>query len=79
MSNNWEPKELSIAQIDDNIKNGKYRIPRFQRGIVWTSEQRQDLIDTIKRGLPFGSILLYEDEEGTFLIIDGLQRSKALI
>ena len=79
MSNSWKPDKFTITKVDENIKNGKFIVPRFQRGVVWSESQRQDLIDTIKRGLPFGSILLYEYKEGFYQIIDGLQRSRALI
>ena len=79
MANTWKPDSLTITEIDDNIKSGKFIVPRFQRGIIWSESQKQDLVDTIKRGLPFGSILLYEDKNGNYQIIDGLQRSSALI
>lgn len=79
MSNSWKPDTFTITKVDENIKSGKFIVPRFQRGVVWTDDQKQDLVDTIKRGLPFGSILLYEGSDGNYQIIDGLQRSRALI
>ena len=38
-------------------------------------KSEKELIDSIKKGIPFGSILLYNDEEANnFRLIDGLQR-----
>ncbi|EHL7175806.1 DUF262 domain-containing protein, partial [Staphylococcus pseudintermedius] len=55
--------------------NRKLKLPNFQRALVWSSNQKQDFFDTLKNGLPFGSILLYEYEgENEYSLIDGLQR-----
>lgn len=51
----------------------KVRLPKYQRNIVWKREQRISLIDTIRKGYPFGTILLYKNKE-RYEIIDGLQR-----
>ena len=41
------------------IATGEFRIPRFQRPFVWRDEQRLQLLDSIKHGLPIGSILVW--------------------
>ncbi len=62
-------------------------IPDFQRRLVWPKKKQADLIASIQKGYPFGSIMLYEDFHKTqnsgdgkkyFSLIDGLQRSHAL-
>lgn len=82
MKNNWKPETFSPTQIKANLDNKIFTVPLFQRGLVWKDKQRSDLIDSIKKGLPFGSLLLYEDTivhgKQTYQIIDGLQRSNAL-
>jgi len=67
--------------------NERVTIPEFQRRLVWNQKKRKGLIDSIKRGYPFGSILIYEDiadgktaADGKkhYKLIDGLQRTQAL-
>lgn len=41
------------------LKTGELRIPPFQREIVWTGAQRLSLCDTIRRGLPAGSLMVW--------------------
>ena len=63
-------------------------IPEYQRRLVWNKPKRKGLIDSIKQGFPFGSILLYEniakgqefaDGRRYYNLIDGLQRTQALM
>lgn len=77
--NNWSSEEFTITEIDENMKNKIFIVPKYQRGIVWNDDQRDALVDTIKRGLPFGSLLLYKTNDGNYQIIDGLQRITSLI
>lgn len=79
MNNEWNLEEFNATEIEYNMKEDIFVVPRYQRGIVWRDKQRSDLIDTIKKGLPFGTLLLYKDTLGSYQIIDGLQRSTALI
>ncbi|MBE6015873.1 MAG: DUF262 domain-containing protein [Lachnospiraceae bacterium] len=79
MKNEWKTEEFSAISIQENIANKVFVVPRYQRGVVWKDQQRADLVDTIKKGLPFGTLLLYRGDDGVYQIIDGLQRSNAII
>ena len=48
--------------------------PRFQRGFVWQEKKITPFINTLKAGLPIGSLLLSKKDNDKYLIIDGLQR-----
>lgn len=73
--NNWSNEKMTATTIHEKMENGTFVVPKYQRGIVWKEQKKKDLIDTIKKGLPFGSILLYEDEKNKqYKLIDGLQR-----
>ena len=79
MQNHWKPDSFTAEQLESLIKDKKITIPPYQRGIVWDDKKKDKLIDSIKNGFPFGSILLYEDQTtGTFQLIDGLQRSSTI-
>lgn len=83
----WPVSKLMDAASNDPEGNSKVTIPEFQRRLVWSKTRRKELINSIKQGFPFGSVLLYEDvargyekNDGKkyFSLIDGLQRTQAL-
>ena len=76
-NNSWKPDQFKPKDIKAKMDNKTFTVPIYQRGIVWNDKQRAELVDTIKRGLPFGSLLLYKDGS-KYQIIDGLQRSTSL-
>ena len=80
MKNNWEPKQIRVRDLERKIGNNEIAVPTYQRGIVWSQKMQKDLIDSIKRGYPFGTLVMfnYEDNDKPLLLIDGLQRSTAL-
>ena len=51
---------ISIRDIVSSIESGQYRIPRFQRDFVWNIERSAGLIDSILRGYPIGSVILWK-------------------
>lgn len=79
MENDWTLKEFTISKIYTMIEvEQTIEVPQYQRGIVWSDNQIKDLIDSIKKGLPFGSILLFERSSDHYMIIDGLQRTSSI-
>lgn len=67
--------DFKSLRYDDLKKN--ITIPQFQRSLVWSESQKEEFIQTIKEGKPFGSILVYKTME-KYEIIDGLQRFTTL-
>lgn len=65
-------RELGYYDLKKNIS-----VPQFQRSLVWSKDQKNTFISTVKEGNPFGSILVHETM-GKFEIIDGLQRFTTL-
>jgi len=72
--NNWKPDTFSAEDLARKIELKLITVPMYQRGLVWKAKQKEMLIDTIKKGLPFGTILLYRDAQKNERIVDGLQR-----
>ncbi|MBC6477493.1 MAG: DUF262 domain-containing protein [Hormoscilla sp. GM7CHS1pb] len=50
---------LSIAYLINDIERGRIRIPSFQRGFVWDRDRVLYFIDSIYKGFPFGSVLIW--------------------
>ena len=81
-----------IGLIED-IKTGRVALPDIQRPFVWSSSKVRDLFDSMYRGYPIGTLMLWETgaEVGTrqigfgetekapqLLIVDGQQRLTSL-
>ncbi len=54
------PEVMMLEGLLDEIAAGRLRVPRFQRPFVWGPEQMLELFDSIERGYPIGSILVWE-------------------
>jgi len=55
-----QPYISPLHQILAEVLRGEILIPRFQRpGTEWVSTQRGDLLDSLYRGFPIGTILLW--------------------
>lgn len=65
-----------------DLAQGDLKLPSFQRGYVWTSEQALAFLDSVIKGFPVGSIFLYSTRSGWWddaaHIIDGQQRLTTL-
>ncbi len=81
-----------IGLIED-IRTGRVALPDIQRPFVWASKKVRDLFDSMYRGYPIGTLMLWETgaEVGTrqigldaadrapqLLIVDGQQRLTSL-
>lgn len=71
--------EFKNIEFDKLLKTTS--MPSYQRRLVWDSNQKQTLINTVMKGEPFGFFLLYNkgtNREPKYLLIDGLQRFSTL-
>lgn len=50
---------MFIRELIAQVNEGRVRIPAFQRGFVWDSERVAQLMDSIYKGYPFGSLLFW--------------------
>jgi hypothetical protein len=50
----------SVSELIDQARQGKLRIPPFQRRFRWYGTDIERLFDSIRRGYPVGSLLLWE-------------------
>ncbi len=49
-----------INHLIGDLERGRIRIPSFQRGFVWHPDHVKYFIDSMYKGFPFGSILLWK-------------------
>jgi hypothetical protein len=50
---------ITIRSLLDSVLKGQIRIPAFQRGFVWDPDMVAYFMDSICKGYPFGSFLLW--------------------
>ena len=49
--NSWEQASFTAVEIHNSIENKVFFVPPYQRGCVWSSKQKDQFVDTLKRGL----------------------------
>lgn len=57
------PEVVFIGKLMERIAMGKIRVPKFQRAFVWKQADLHTLLDSIVRGFPIGSLLVWDTEE----------------
>ncbi|MBT9096907.1 DUF262 domain-containing protein [Methylovulum psychrotolerans] len=60
---NVKPDDIYLEDLLRDMKAGEYKIPKFQRDFVWTTDQMLDLFDSILNGYPIGSLLFWKPTE----------------
>jgi hypothetical protein len=65
MSQIYQPKPDNRKYFDliQHIKNGAIKIPKFQREFVWEKQKTADLLDSILKGYPIGTIIIWKTKE----------------
>ena len=79
-------KEITIRNVANGYINndeegvvgygGKLNIrPKYQREFVYRDKQRDSVIETIKKDFPLNVMYWVKNEDGTFEVLDGQQRT----
>lgn len=71
MAANYENITLTITDLD------RIKLPKFQRGFVWTATKKNDFVETLHKGFPFGALLVYpesQEADSKLVLLDGQQR-----
>lgn len=58
-----EPQSVTFPSLFDQIRNGTIKIPQFQRDFVWSKAQSTRLLDSIIKGYPIGTFILWNTQE----------------
>jgi hypothetical protein len=75
-----DPRPTSIQSTYSLFRENKLFVNRrYQRKLVWTLREKQLLVESVLKKYPVPAILLSERDDGTYEIIDGLQRLHALV
>lgn len=55
--------DISVRELVNKVLRKELTLPEMQRGYVWQSTRVRDLLDSLYRGYPSGTILVWETEE----------------
>jgi hypothetical protein len=61
--NDPTPAILRIEELVRRVKEGDIKLPKFQRPFVWNGDDILNLWDSVYRGYPIGSLLLWRTKE----------------
>jgi len=81
-----ELKEITIKEVSNGYKNndeegvvgygGKLNIrPKYQREFVYKDDKRNAVLETIRKDFPLNVMYWAKNEDGTFEVLDGQQRT----
>jgi hypothetical protein len=60
-----KPETIKVKQLVEEYRSGRIVIPEFQREYVWKPSKAPWLIDSLYRGFPISSLLLWQSMEET--------------
>ncbi|NCO98415.1 DUF262 domain-containing protein, partial [bacterium] len=55
--------DISVRELVDKVRHGELALPEMQRRYVWPATRVRDLLDSLYRGYPSGTILVWETDE----------------
>ena len=51
--------DISVRELVDKVQRGELTLPEMQRRYVWPATRVRDLLDSLYRGYPSGTILVW--------------------
>lgn len=63
MNRQPKPDSKKYTDLISEIQKGQIKIPKFQRDFVWSIEKTSKLLDSILKGYPIGTFILWETNE----------------
>src|SRR5687768_11282095 len=71
---------MSICEIQKHYLDVDLHIhPEFQRFFRWTNHQKSRWIESILLGIPLPSVFISQQQDGTWDVVDGLQRLSTIL
>ena len=54
---------IKVSELVEKVQRGELTLPEMQRRYVWPATRVRDLLDSLYRGYPSGTILVWETDE----------------
>lgn len=66
------PEIIAVSDLLEGVTSGTIRIPRFQRPYVWSPDDMIQLFDSVLRGYPIGSLLIWQTDRDDITSLETL-------
>ncbi len=72
--------DIIVQQLISMVESGAIDVaPAYQRQFRWDSEKRAHLIESVFLGVPVPSLFMATNRDGTWELVDGVQRLSTLV
>ena len=72
-------ERFSVFELMRKLEQNKILMnPDFQRNLVWKQDQKSQFIESIILNVPLPPFYFRKERDGTYIIVDGLQRTSTL-
>ena len=72
--------DLSVKELLSMVNDGLINIaPEYQRQFRWDVERQSSLVESLFLGIPVPSLFMATNVDGTWEVIDGVQRLSTMI
>lgn len=76
----YDAYDIAIRQLIDMARGGEINIaPDYQRHFVWKDDRESELIESLYLGIPVPSLFMATNKDGTWEVVDGVQRISTLL
>lgn len=58
-----EPRTMPLSTLIREVRTGRLRVPRFQRGLVWRPDQVLELLESVRLRYPIGTLFVWRTPE----------------
>ena len=77
---NTDTVQITLGEVANMYSSQELNIiPEFQRLFRWSTDRKANFVEFILIGIPIPPAFVYEDENGTWELIDGLQRISTVL
>jgi hypothetical protein len=71
---------ITVGEVSTMYSSHELNVlPEFQRLFRWTEDRKSNFVESILIGIPIPPAFVYENENGTWELIDGLQRISTIL
>lgn len=76
----YDVYDMTVRQLVDMATGTEIEVaPEYQRHFIWDIERESELIESIYLGIPVPSLYMAANRDGTWEVVDGVQRLSTLV
>lgn len=75
----FDTYDITVQQLISMVESGAIDVaPAYQRHFRWDTQKRSDLVESVFLGVPVPSLFMATNKDGTWELVDGVQRLSTL-